>query len=100
MRRTVSPARPLKPLIWRITSLPTNGTLTDQSGAPVTLNQTFSTQPTLVYTPNTGLTGTDGFQYEVLEGLLSDSAIVTIDVQLSRDGCAEVGRPPGCQPGS
>lgn len=89
---------PAQPLIWKITALPTNGALTDINGSPVLLNQTFTSQPTLVYTPTFGFTGADTFQYEVVEGLLSDTAIVSIVVQFL-DGCAEVGRPPGCEPG-
>lgn len=93
----VTPAPDVR-LTWQVTALPLHGTLTDLSGAAVLVGQTFTTAPTLLYTPAADFSGNDSLTYRVTEGLVFDTAILTILVQ-SSDGCAEVGRPPGCSPG-
>lgn len=82
-------------LVFTITALPLHGTLTF-AGSPVSVNQSFTSPPTLLYTPNVGFASTDTFVYRVTEGPVSDLATVTIVV--SNDGCAAVGRTPGCTP--
>ncbi|HSR67473.1 MAG TPA: hypothetical protein VLU25_05985 [Acidobacteriota bacterium] len=85
-------------LIYTITSLPTRGTLTDPAtGQAVQVGDTFNTVTTLLYTPELNFSGNDQFEYTVQEGTVIDSALVAI-VVLIDDGCAEVGRPPGCSP--
>lgn len=83
-------------LVFMITTLPLNGILTF-AGSPVSVNQSFSTPPTLLYTPNVGVSGNDSFIYQVADGVVTDLATVFIAVSPD-DGCAAVGRPPGCTP--
>jgi len=84
-----------QPLLWTVTSLPTNGTLATLSGDPVPVGQTFTTQPTLLYTPSFGFSGPDTMSYQVAEGTVSDVGHLTILVDVL-DECAYNGRPPGC----
>jgi len=84
------------PLVFTVITLPLHGTLTF-AGAPVTVNQSFAFPPTFLYTPTVGFANTDTFVYRVTEGALADLATVTIVVSPT-DGCAAVGRPPGCGP--
>ena len=83
-------------LVFKIMTLPLTGILTF-AGSPVQVNQSFTSPPTLLYTPNFGISGTDTFVYQVTEGGLTDLATVSIAVALT-DNCAAVGRPPGCAP--
>jgi hypothetical protein len=82
--------------VFKITALPLHGLLSF-AGSPVVVNQTFLTPPTLLYTPTFGFTGNDAFVYQVAEGGLIDHGTVSIGIS-SIDGCAAVGRPPGCSP--
>jgi hypothetical protein len=87
-------------LTWTITSLPSPsaGTLTNfATGAPIALNQTFTAQPTLLFTPSYGFTGSTSFNYQVTEGLVVDTALVSILVTIN-DPCVFNGRPLGCAP--
>jgi len=83
-------------LVFKITSLPLNGIL-GFGGVPVVVNQTFSSPPTLLYTPNSNFTGNDSFGFRVTQGALSDLATVSILVN-STDNCEINGRPVGCGP--
>lgn len=89
---------PDTPLTWRIETVPSFGTLRTLAGSPVTVGQTFTSVTTLVYTPNFNFSGDDSFSYKVTEGLVADLANIRIVIGFN-DGCAEVGRPPGCAPG-
>lgn len=90
-------------VVWTLTSLPDNGTLTF-NGVPAQVGQTWVTEPTLVYTPTFNYTGPDSFGYNVTQnGTLGintvvDSAIVDLFVNPD-DPCVLVGREPGCAPG-
>jgi len=88
---------PAPQLVWMISTLPTLGTLTDLSGSPVILGQTFATTPTLVYTPGPEATQTDGFSYQVSEGPVTATAVVSIGIiAFPMDPCVFNGREPGC----
>ena len=76
-------------------TLPTAGTVTDFTGALVSVGQTFSSTTDLVYTPPLNVSGTFRLTYEATEGQVIDTAQIDFIVGLD-DGCAEVGRPPGC----
>ena len=69
-------------LTWSILSLPSSGTLKTLSGSLVTVGQTFTVQPTLVYTPPLGFTGSTSFEYQVVQGTVTDTALVDILVAL------------------
>lgn len=84
------------PLTFTVTSLPLHGTLTF-AGSLVSVNQTFTTPPTLLYTPNLAFTGTETFAYRVTQGAVSDLALVSIAV-LFNETCVANGRDPGCFP--
>ena len=78
-----------------ILTLPSNGTLTDLSGTPVSAMQTFNTVAETVYTPDLGFSGADSFSYEVADASAMDNAIVSVTV-LANDACAQIGREVGC----
>ena len=84
-------------LVFKIISLPLKGTLLF-GGVPVVVNQTFSSAPTLLYSPNIGVTGSDSFVYQVTQGGLSDLATVTINIAAVLNNCEINGRPAGCFP--
>lgn len=84
-------------LTFRITTLPLSGILRF-GGVPVFVNQTFLSAPTLLYTPNIGVTGGDSFIYQVTQGGLSDLATVSINVAAVLNNCQINGRPAGCFP--
>ena len=84
-------------LVITVLTLPSNGTLTDLNGTPVSVMQTFSNVAELVYTPNVGFSGADSFSYEVAEDAVMDNAIVSVTV-LANDACAQAGREAGCSP--
>ena len=84
-------------LTMTILTLPSNGTLTDLNGTPVSAMQTFNAVAEMVYTPNLGFSGADSFSYEVAEDSVIDNAIVSVTV-LANDNCAQVGRAVGCSP--
>lgn len=90
---------PTLEVTWTISTLPEFGTLTDLSGNPITVGTTFDETPTVVYTPDSGFTGTDEFSYEVAEGLITDSALVSVLVQALgdcvNDGICDDGRGDG-----
>lgn len=89
-------------LEWKITSLPSAsaGTLrVFATGAPVSVGQTFTTTPVLLFVPTVGFTGGASFNYQVTEGLVVDFALVNIVVTFI-DTCTPVGRPLGCAPNS
>lgn len=93
----VSPAAGLS-LQFEILSLPSAGSLTDLSGTPVSVGQTFFTErTTLVYTPPVDQSGTFSFEYQATEGAVVDTAIIEIIVSAS-DSCILVGRNVGCAP--
>ena len=93
---TTAEVLPPVDLVFTVTSTLTFGaTLTNLSGASVPVGTTFSSPTTLVVTPAVGFVGTTMFTYSVTEnGLVIDSA--TVSVLVADDGCASVGRPPGC----
>jgi uncharacterized repeat protein (TIGR01451 family) len=65
------------PLTWTLTSLPLNGTAAITAGpAPTT---------TVAYTPTTHYTGTDHFEVEVTDGLLTDTVTVSVSVEPRND---------------
>ena len=88
-----------QPIIWEIITLPpaNEGTITDLNGVAVTLGQTFTAAPTLVFTPFIGFAGTTGLTYEVTEGPVLDTAMIDFTVIVNQD-CIIVGRAPNCAP--
>jgi len=71
------------PLVFRITVLPLNGTLTDEFNNPITAVP-FTLPSALVrYAPNTGFTGLDQFTFDVSNGVTVSSALGKIGVFLS-----------------
>lgn len=87
---------PAPVLTWTITSVPATGTLRDAFGATVTVGTSFTSRPTLVYT--SPVEGSFEVKYRVDEGLTT--AFATVFISVVGDGCALVGREPGCAPGS
>ena len=83
-------------LTFTITSLPSFGTLRF-GGNLVTTGQTFTSPPTLLYTPNFNFSGNDSFIFQVTQGALSDSGTVSILIN-SGDNCTFNGRPVNCSP--
>lgn len=71
----------VEPTVYRVLSLPSNGTLFDGTtqitGAPYTLAGS-----TVRYVPNTGFSGPDSFQFEAALSAFSDQALVNILVFL------------------
>ena len=88
---------PPSELTFKITALPLNGVLRF-NGTPVVVNQTFASAPTLLYSPNIGVTGTDSFIYQVTQGGFSDLATVSISIAAVLNNCEKDGRPVGCFP--
>ena len=87
-------------LVFEILSLPdpeTEGTVTDQSGIVVTVGQTFTETPTVIFTPAVGFVGTTSIVYQVTEGTVVDTATVEIIVT-NNDSCTIVGREANCAP--
>jgi hypothetical protein len=86
------------PLEFEIVSLPlaSEGVLSF-NGVAVTLGQTFTVAPTLLFTPNPLFSGLVLFNYSVTEDLITDVASVSITVTTT-DPCVIVGREPGCTP--
>ena len=82
-------------LTFKITSLPVNGILRF-GGVPVVVNQTFSSSPTLLYTPTLNFTGTDSFGFQVTQGAFADLATVSIVINFVAGNCEFNGRPVGC----
>lgn len=93
---------PCVDIVWTITSLPMNGTLTNPDGSAVQIGDTYLSTPLVIYTPTLNVSGPDTFAYQVTEsgtfntGVV-DAAIVDLLVSTT-DPCVEVGRPPGCTP--
>lgn len=85
------------PMTWEILSLPSGGTLTTLGGGPVSVGTTFTSTPTLVFTPDSGVSGNTSFQWQITEGGVVDTALVDILVSIT-DDCVVVGRPVGCEP--
>lgn len=91
-------------IVWTVTSLPANGTLTNLNGSPVQIGDTYTSTPTVVFTPTFNFSGSTTFAYSVTEGgtlgqnVVVDTAIIDILIS-SNDPCVLVGRAPGCTPG-
>lgn len=87
-------------LVFTILSLPANGTLTDPANgnAAVQVGDRFIGTTELLYTPDLNFAGSDGFSYQVAEGIVTGTANVDITVNPT-DNCTENGRPVGCSPG-
>lgn len=80
------------PLVYTITSLPTNGVLRDSSNTLITSVPYTLSNAQLTYIPNAGFIGTDTFGFEASNNQVIDAATVTIRVRLAncltdRDGC-------------
>ncbi len=97
---------PCVDIVWEIISLPApaNGTLTNLDGSLVQIGDTYLSQPTVVFTPSFGISGTTSFEYQVTQGAtvgigVVDTAIVDLLVSAT-DSCGLVGREVGCAPGS
>ncbi len=87
-------------LVWEIRGLPAQGSLIDPgTGQAVFVGQTFNLQPTLLYRPATGISGTFQVEYQVTERSVFDIGLVDITVALL-DQCAFNGRPADCAPDS
>jgi VCBS repeat-containing protein len=78
---------PAASLIFTVTSLPVQGRLSTQSGAPVRVGSRFTGGPTLVYEPGAAREGigSDGFTYTVTDsgggtGALSAKGTVSIGI--------------------
>ena len=82
-------------LVWTILTLPAEGTVSF-NGTPVTVGQTFTSEPTLEFTSS--VAGTFSLTYEVTQdGVVTDTATVTFMVS-ANDSCVIVGREVGCSP--
>jgi gliding motility-associated-like protein len=74
-------------LAYIIVSLPTNGTLTNSNGDPLTVgSQLPGTAPDVTYTPNSNFNGEDSFTFKINDGTNdSNTATVTITVTPDND---------------
>ncbi len=88
---------PTAGLVWTVLSLPANGVLKDTGGTAITVGQSFTVAPLLVFQPNFSFVGSTGFNYSVAEGTVVDNGLVTLVVD-PNDNCIPVGRPPACAP--
>jgi len=70
----------IAPLIYKITVLPSNGTLEDEFSNPITTVPYDLPSAQVRYTPNTGFTGLDQFTFTVSNGVTTSSALGKIGV--------------------
>jgi len=68
------------PLVYRITVLPLNGTLTDEFNNAITVLPYTLPSAQVRYQPNTGFTGLDQFTFDVSDGFTVSSALGKIGV--------------------
>jgi hypothetical protein len=72
--------------VYRILSLPANGTLTDSNGAPITQAPYTLPSAVVTYQSNAGFAGSDTFTFGVSAGTQSDTGTVTINVTAVDNG--------------
>jgi len=80
------------PLVYRITVLPSNGTLSDEFNNAITTVPYTLPSAQVRYAPNTGFTGLDQFTFDVSNGMTVSSALGKIgvfasDCATSVNGC-------------
>ena len=56
-------AGPCVDIVWTVTSLPANGTLTNFDGSPVQIGDTYLAEPTVVFTPAFNFSGSTSLPY-------------------------------------
>jgi hypothetical protein len=72
--------------VYRIVTLPANGTLTDSNGAVITQAPYTLPSAVVTYTANPGFNGQDAFTFGVTAGTQSDTGTVTINVTAPDNG--------------
>ena len=65
---------------YRVLTLPSDGTLTDSNGVPITNVPYALPSPVVVYQSSAGFTGTVTFTYDATDGQVSDTGTVTVSV--------------------
>lgn len=73
--------------VYTIETLPSNGTLLDAGGNPITAGQTLD-DLSVTYVPDAGFVGTDSFTYSITDHLLQKTA-ATVSVSVVDPGLAE-----------